>query len=43
LRQCPHDTVKALQMRWLYAKDFARAVERAHGIGTDARAQAQKG
>lgn len=43
LRQCPHDTVEALRVRWLYAKDFARAIERAHGIGTDARALAQKG
>jgi hypothetical protein len=43
LRQCPHDTVEALRVRWLYAKDFARAIERAHGIGTDARAQAQGG
>lgn len=43
LRQCPHDTVEALRVRWLYAKDFARAIELAHGIGTDARAQAQGG
>lgn len=26
LRQCPHDAVEALRVRWLYAKDFARAV-----------------
>lgn len=33
LRQCPHDTAENLRVRWLYAKDFARAVEAAHGIG----------
>lgn len=33
LRSCPHDTVENLRVRWLYAKDFARAIERAHGIG----------
>lgn len=33
LRSCPHDTVESLRVRWLYAKDFARAIERAHGIG----------
>ena len=33
LRQCPHDAVENLRVRWLYAKDFARAIERAHGIG----------
>lgn len=27
LRSCPHDAVEALRVRWLYAKDFARAVE----------------
>ena len=32
LRQCPHDTVENLRVRWLYAKDFARAIEAAHGI-----------
>ena len=32
LRSCPHDTVESLRVRWLYAKDFARAIERAHGI-----------
>lgn len=30
LRQCPHDAVENLRVRWLYAKDFARAVEAAH-------------
>lgn len=29
LRQCPHDTVENLRVRWLYAKDFARAIESA--------------
>lgn len=29
LRECPHDTVENLRVRWLYAKDFARAVEAA--------------
>lgn len=29
LRQFPQDTVGSLRFRWLYAKDFARAVERA--------------
>lgn len=33
LRSCPHDTVENLRVRWLYAKDFARAIEAAHGIG----------
>jgi hypothetical protein len=32
LRTCPHDTVENLRVRWLYAKDFARAIEAAHGI-----------
>lgn len=32
LRQCPHDTIENLRVRWLYAKDFARAIEAAHGI-----------
>ena len=32
LRQCPHDTTENLRVRWLYAKDFARAIEAAHGI-----------
>jgi len=32
LRSCPHDTVENLRVRWLYAKDFARAIEAAHGI-----------
>lgn len=32
LRSCPHDTVESLRVRWLYAKDFARAIEAAHGI-----------
>lgn len=27
LRSCPHDAVEALRVRWLYAKDFARAIE----------------
>ena len=27
LRSCPHDTVENLRVRWLYAKDFARAIE----------------
>lgn len=35
LRQCPHDTVANLRSRWLDAKDFARAIEAAHGIGGD--------
>ena len=35
LRQCPYDTVEVLRVRWLYAKDFARAIEKAHGIGGD--------
>lgn len=43
LRQCTHDAMEALRVRWLYAKDFASAIERAHGIGTEARALAQKG
>lgn len=34
LRQCPHDTAENLRVRWLYAKEFARAVEAAHGIGS---------
>jgi hypothetical protein len=29
LRDCPHDTVENLRFRWLYAKDFARAIEAA--------------
>lgn len=29
LRTCPHDTVENLRVRWLYAKDFARAIEQA--------------
>jgi hypothetical protein len=29
LRECPHDTVENLRVRWLYAKDFARAIEAA--------------
>lgn len=29
LRQCPHDTAENLRVRWLYAKDFARAIESA--------------
>lgn len=29
LRQCPHDTAENLRVRWLYAKDFARAIEAA--------------
>lgn len=33
LRQCPHDTAENLRVRWLYAKDFASAIEAAHGIG----------
>lgn len=28
LRQCPHDAVENLRVRWLYATDFARAIER---------------
>ena len=32
LRKCPHDTVENLRVRWLYAKDFARAIEAHHGI-----------
>ncbi len=32
LRDCPRDTVENLRVRWLYAKDFARAIEAAHGI-----------
>ncbi len=32
LRTCPHDTVENMRVRWLYAKDFARAIEAAHGI-----------
>lgn len=28
LRQCPPDAVENLRVRWLYAKDFARAIER---------------
>jgi hypothetical protein len=35
LRQCPHDTVENLRSRWLDAKYFARAIEKAHGIGGD--------
>ena len=35
LRQCPHDTVANLRSRWLDAKNFARAIEAAHGIGGD--------
>ena len=27
LRECPHDTVENLRVRWPYAKDFARAIE----------------
>ena len=27
LRECPKDSVDALRVRWLYAKDFARAIE----------------
>ena len=29
LRTCPHDAVENLRVRWLYAKDFARATEAA--------------
>lgn len=29
LRSCPYDTVESLRVRWLYAKDFARAIEEA--------------
>lgn len=36
LRQCPHNTVENLRVRWLYAKDFARAIEAAHGIKGEA-------
>lgn len=32
LRSCPHDACEALRVRWLYAKDFARAIEDAHNI-----------
>lgn len=32
LRSCQHDTVENLRVRWLYAKEFARAVEAHHGI-----------
>jgi len=32
LRHCPSDVEQALRVRWLYAKDFARAIEAAHGI-----------
>ena len=35
LRQCPYDTNEVLRVRWLYAKDFARAIEKAHGIEGD--------
>jgi hypothetical protein len=28
LRQCPHDAVENLRVRWLYATDFAREIER---------------
>ena len=35
LRTCPNDVVQNLRVRWLYAKDFARAIERAHGITGD--------
>jgi hypothetical protein len=28
LRQCPHDAVENLRVRWLYATDFARTIER---------------
>jgi len=27
LRECPHDTMENLRVRWLYAKDFARTIE----------------
>lgn len=37
LRQCPHDTVENLRVRWLYAKDFARAIESAACAERDAR------
>ena len=40
LRSCPHDAVENLRVRWLYAKDFARAIiaayERKNGIGGEA-------
>jgi hypothetical protein len=29
LRECPPDAIEPLRTRWLYAKDFARAVETA--------------
>ena len=32
LRSCQHDTVENLRVRWLYAKEFARAIEAHHGI-----------
>ena len=32
LRTCQSDAVELLRNRWLYVKEFARAIEAAHGI-----------
>jgi hypothetical protein len=32
LRTCQPDAVELLRSRWLYVKEFARAIEAAHGI-----------